>query len=111
MLTFTTKEEYLTWRTQWKADYKKLSAEIRDLKFARWFSDSTRGGVKMSEAQTARFNQLATQYSNSRWGFLPNHLLAEFRAKATGMLQERKAAKQQAQAQYLASKTPSTVPA
>src|SRR5689334_23978799 len=53
--------------------------------------------VEMSEAQIARFNQLAIQYSNPRWGFLPNHLLAEFRAKATAMLlrsEERRVGKE-----------------
>jgi len=32
---FTTKEEYLTYRAEWKAEYKALSAIIRDTKSQR----------------------------------------------------------------------------
>ena len=31
-MKFTNKEEYLAYRTQWKADYNKLSQEIRNYK-------------------------------------------------------------------------------
>lgn len=33
--TFKTREEYLKWRAEWKAEYKELSNEIRQLKSAR----------------------------------------------------------------------------
>ena len=32
---FKTREEYLKWRVEWKAEYKELSREIRQLKCAR----------------------------------------------------------------------------
>jgi hypothetical protein len=34
-ITFTTKETYLQWRSDWKARYKLISQNIRDLKFIR----------------------------------------------------------------------------
>ena len=35
MLDFKTKEEYLAWVKEWRAEYKALSAEIRELKSNR----------------------------------------------------------------------------
>ena len=32
---FKTREEYLNWRAEWKAEYKELSRAIRELKCAR----------------------------------------------------------------------------
>ena len=32
---FKSREEYLKWRAEWKAEYKELSREIRQLKCAR----------------------------------------------------------------------------
>lgn len=32
---FKTREEYLKWRAEWKAEYKELSRKIRQLKCAR----------------------------------------------------------------------------
>lgn len=99
MITFKNKEEYLTWRAQWRADYKALSAAIRDIKFTRWFEDSARHGVKMSEAQVARHKAIAKTHGE-QFGFCPNYALRKLRAKATLMLEERRDSKVAAQSQY-----------
>lgn len=98
---FTNKTEYLIWRDQWKTDYAKLSDEIRDLKFARWFQSKPEN--KVSEAQTFRYNQIAKRYP-SQYGFYAFVHLRKAKAKATEMLEIRKQSKVQAQEQYLAAK-------
>jgi hypothetical protein len=103
-MKFINKEEYLTWRSQWRADYRALSKQIRDIKFARWSEDSRRGGVKMSEVQLARYNQIAQPYIAKHGVFYPSYQLEALRAKATAMLEERKLSKQEAQRQYCASR-------
>ena len=106
MITIKSKEDYLSWRTAWKNNYKILSQKIRDVKYARWFSDSSRGNVKMSEAQAQRFTQIAKEHADKYGFFNANYTLAELRAKATAMLEERKESKKLAQADYLTTRQP-----
>ncbi len=79
--TFTNKETYLAYRSEWKAKYQALSQEIRELK------------TDINETQRAKGYAGSMQYS-----------LLKKRALATAMLEERKESKVEAQRQYLASK-------
>jgi len=79
--SFNSKETYLAYRSEWKANYKNLSQEIRETKLA------------IRDTQRAKGNAGWMQYS-----------LIKDRAKATAMLEELKLAKAEAQRQYLAAK-------
>jgi hypothetical protein len=80
---FTNKAEYLTWRSQWKAEYAALSNEIREVKKDRKSKD--------------KHIQSCAQVDCWR-----------LRIKATKMLEERKKSKVLAQSQYLAAKAVAT---
>lgn len=75
---FNTKEEYLAYRSEWKAEYKQLSKTIRD---ERIQIRSQRG------------------IESSQYWYLKN-----LREQATAMLEERRTSKVRAQEHYLASK-------
>lgn len=77
---FKTKEEYLQYRKEWKTEYKQLSEDIRECK------------------KDIRDMQRNKEYA----GGLQSSLVG-LRAEATGMLEELKLAKQEAQRQYLAN--------
>ena len=77
--TFTNKETYMAYRSNWKATYKNLSQEIRTLK------------ADISETQRAKGYAGSMQYR-----------LLKLRNEATAMIEERKASKVEAQRQYLA---------
>ena len=81
MTTFNNKETYLAYRSNWKAEYKQLSEDIRDLK------------LDIKDAQR-----------NNDFTGRPQYSLYKLRKQATAMLAELKEAKQEAQRQYLASK-------
>ena len=76
---FTNKAEYLTWRSQWKAEYAALSNEIREAKKDRKSKDKNEQSCAQVECWLLR-------------------------KKANAMLKKRKESKVQAQAQYLAAK-------
>jgi hypothetical protein len=78
--TFTNKETYLAYRSEWKANYKNLSQEIRTLK------------ADIRETQQAKGYAGSMQYR-----------LLKLRDEATAMIEERKASKVEAQRQYLAA--------
>lgn len=79
--TFNSKETYLAYRSEWKAEYKQLSQIIRGLK------------VDIKEAQ----------HNNEYAGGMQSSLIS-WKKNATAMLEELKEAKQEAQRQYLAAK-------
>jgi hypothetical protein len=78
--SFNSKETYLAYRSEWKANYKNLSQEIRELR------------NEIKETQRAKGYTGSMQYT-----------LFKLRAKATAMIEERKASKVEAQRQYLAA--------
>ncbi len=80
MTTFNSKETYLAYRSEWKANYKALSQQIRETK------------IDIKETQRANGYAGSMQYE-----------LLKLRKKATAMLEELKLAKQEAQRQYLAA--------
>lgn len=107
--TFTTKETYLQWTSEWKAQYSKLTNDIHEAKYARWYSNWLRQphtSKLLSEAQSARYAAFAKKHANQWGGFLAEATLAQLRAEATAMLELRKQAKVEAQRQYLAAHAP-----
>lgn len=120
---FTTKEEYLKYRKQWKADYKELSQTIRDCRYinkawgqaygkatkvvssifpppVEWFELHR----EITKLQREYFNEnkqameLFDKYKNK------NRSKEHLRVEAHKMMQELKEAKLEAQRQYLAAK-------
>lgn len=94
---FTNKEEYLAYRSNWKAEYKELSQQIRDYKFCRWFV-SLKNPKRITSELEERFKKLVAKHGNRFYYVYP------LKQKATAMLAELKEAKQEAQRQYLATK-------
>lgn len=78
--TFTNKETYLAYRSEWKANYKNLSQEIRSLK------------TEIKETQRAKGYAGSMQYA-----------LLKKRAEAKAMLGDLELSKEIAQRQYLAA--------
>jgi len=81
---FTNKEEYLAYRSNWKAEYKQLSKDIRTLK-----AEMRESGHQITWSEFSQLKKLKTN--------------------ATEMLDALKQAKVEAQKQYLASKANQTV--
>jgi hypothetical protein len=95
-LTFTNREEYQQYRTEWKDMYAALSQNIRNAKFCAWYNRL--GPKRQTKELNHRFDALkhwhgATYYS----------ILVDIH-QASAMLLELKAAKVEAQRQYLAEK-------
>lgn len=100
-ITFTNKETYLQWVAEWKAQYGQLSALIRDLKFGRRYQDIERNRPGAAP-EAARYEKLAKAHGN-QYGWFVHGQLTAAKAKATELLETRKAAKEEAQRQYLAA--------
>lgn len=94
---FSNKKEYLQFRKEWKAEYKRLSQEIRDAKFSRWYC-SLRRKDKLTPERHERWKSLGSMCP-SYWE------IQTLKALATNMIEQLKEAKAEAQRQYLASKT------
>lgn len=77
--SFNSKETYLAYRSEWKAEYTQLSKEIRALKAEIRQPDRK---ISWEEARDLR----------------------KLKDTATAMIEERKASKVEAQRQYLESK-------
>lgn len=82
-INFNTKEEYLAWTAEWKAEYKQLSADIRAAKHA--YKAAQRSDV-YNDIQNARIAMGRLKY------------------KANEMITLRLQSKFEAQRQYLAQK-------
>jgi hypothetical protein len=94
--TFTTKEEYLQYRKEWKENYKQLSQQIRDFKFARWYRSL--GEKRRTPEGLARYQKIEAKYKTNCF------YVRGLKVRATSMLAELKLAKEEAQRQYLAAK-------
>jgi hypothetical protein len=79
--TFTNKEEYLAYRSNWKAEYKELSNTIRQIK-----SD-----IRMTQ-------------KNREYAGRMQYTLIKERKAAASMLEDLKLSKAEAQRQYLEQK-------
>jgi hypothetical protein len=100
-ITFNSKETYLAFRSAWKAEYKKLSAEIRTLRLAdRFFQRKTFAQLALTDAEE---RCLAEGLRLCGPGSLSFNRLNRSK-RATEMLAELKEAKLEAQRQYLARK-------
>lgn len=97
---FTTKQEYLTYRSNWKAQYKQLSQDIRDLKFCRAFPQANRFN---DPKNVERYREIEKRLFNNA-NTCVEWKLEQARSKATQMLEELKEAKVEAQRQYLHAK-------
>lgn len=104
---FKTKEEYLQYRKDWKAEYKQLSEDIREKKWMQkelnraWNKGKQWGEVQEILSQNKRYQTLHEKYKNE------HYLIAGldfYKSLATGMLEELKEAKQEAQRKYLVAK-------
>lgn len=76
-MKFANKQEYLTWRAEWRASYKELSARIRE--------------AKLDNKKLNRAGQSA-------------HNLIPYKNDATQMLADRKLSKEKAEEQYQANR-------
>src|SRR5215510_8812980 len=100
-ITFNSKETYLAYRSAWKAEYKKLSAEIRTLRLAdRFYQRKTFGHLALTEAEERCLAEALRLCGPGSISF--NRVNRSKRA--TEMLAELKEAKREAQRQYLARK-------
>lgn len=102
-MNFKTREEYLKWRAEWKAEYKELSRKIRELKYARkeyiWkYRAKDQNTVK-------RRTKLGV---NPNYDYSASWKIPDLKYQATGMLEDLKQAKIQAglqRSQRLAEET------
>lgn len=100
-MTFNSKETYLAYRSAWKAEYRKLSAEIRALRLAdRFHQRKEFGHMALTEADERCLATAKTLCSAGSFGY--NRRTRS--ARATAMLAALKEAKAEAQRQYLAGK-------
>ena len=120
---FNTKEEYLQYRKDWKAEYKQLSQIIRE---KRWLQKEvsrvtnkamvqlgfhnlpywdTCDGLKSRNTLINLFLSENEKYQTLRKKYENDYKCVElYSMQATQMLEELKESKQEAQRQYLASK-------
>lgn len=101
--TFNTKEDYLTWRAEWRARYNEISTDIRDLKIAiRAFQS----GIEKSKWDLARARIVDTinRHTNKNTGNFQSWNIHKLKSEATQMLEWRKESKLRAQDQYQSAK-------
>lgn len=94
---FTTKEEYLEYRANWKLLYKVISRNIRLYKFCCWYESL--GNKRKTPALTEKYESYEKWHGYPRW-----RIILINKPEATKMLKELKEAKIEAQKQYLESK-------
>lgn len=101
-IQFTNKDEYLTYRENWRIQYKQLSQTIRDYKFIKWAGSL--GKKRFTPEIESQYNTLVKKHNpnNSSGSWIWE--IIKLKEKATAMLEERKASKIEAQRQYLVSK-------
>jgi hypothetical protein len=111
-ITFTSKETYLQWASEWKANYAALSQTIRDLKFARRFHQRSLQYWMLAKdyvpatPDEARYLKLHAAYAHKDYGWSVCCIMGQLhalRGKACCMLETRKESKAEAQRQYLAA--------
>lgn len=112
---FNDRDDYLFWRSEWRAEYRQLSARIRDLK---WYlrTDDRLYSLRATPAHPRypdahALERLKSIQSAYPVGFFVPSLLHRFQRQATDMLEMRKQSKQLAQAQYLSARQTQAVPA
>lgn len=111
--TFTTKAEYLQWRTEWRARYKQISQEIRELSLAVRAIQSGPGRDKWAPQREKIMTTIKRVCADQTgmtalWSVLC--VLAKLRVEAHSMLELRKESKLRAQEEYLKAHQSSSVP-
>jgi len=100
-ITFNSKETYLAYRSDWKAEYKKLSSEIRTLRLA----DRFRQRKEIAHLALTDDEELCLKGAAALCPVGSLNYNRQLRsARATEMLGELKEAKMEAQRQYAARK-------
>jgi len=107
-LTFETKEQYLTWRAEWRTRYAEISKHIHDLKLVRRSTASGIGRDKWA-SQREKIAEIIKRFTGP-YGF-DYGAIWRFQNEAREMLELRKASKLRAQEQYLKAHQTSSTPA
>lgn len=113
ILTFETKEQYLAWRAEWRAEYKQVSQDIRDLSLT---CRAVQSGINRDRWTPNRERIIATMKKYTKTTEMPSmfwqllHALWCRRAEAKQLLEWRKASKLRAQEQYLKAHPTASVP-
>lgn len=111
---FNDRDGYLLWRSEWRAEYRQLSARIRDLKWYLRTDSKLRSLLAPSNPRypdASAIKRLKAIEATYPTGFFATGLLSRFKQHATDMLEMRKQSKQLAQAQYLRARQTQAVPA
>jgi hypothetical protein len=112
--TFNSRDEYLAWRTEWRAIYAEVSEDIRTLRLVT--KDGCRNPViswdakkqewqrtrPWTDAEAKRQERAKSSIVNSQEAHRAGH--KGLSALATVLMERRKWSKEEAQAQYLAAK-------
>lgn len=99
--TFTNREQYLQWRSEWRARYAIISRDIHDLKLAIRASAS---GMGRDRWKSQREKILATIKRFSGPGTNIHHAIWKLKNEARQMLTWREESFVLAQEQYLKAK-------
>lgn len=99
--TFTNREEYKQYIIGWKSDYASISQNLRNAKFCNWYNKL--GPKRQTKELIRKFNALEYWHGSTYYSILIDKL------QASAMLSELKAAKIEAQRQYLAEKEAAVV--
>lgn len=110
-MNFTSRETYLVARSEWKAKYKSLSENIREVKEA--LREAERAFAKVGFKHSSSYYVFSQQSKDVRDAYMAGlrplssaHLkLLNLRREATVMLSTLENAKRKAQSQYLAEHT------
>lgn len=110
IMTFTTREEYLLWRTEWRARYSEISREIRELSLAVRAAESGPGRERWAPQRDrimATIKRVCADQTGQTalWSLL--RVLSSLRHEARQMLEWRKESKLRAQQQYEKAHQPS----
>ncbi len=102
--SFTNKQQYLQWRTQWRARYREISTDIRLLRLYRSAYQSGIGNKRWDKVRPALLD-LQKKYTDKTTGIFNFHgWLWKLRQEAAQMLLWRKESKLLAQQHYLAAR-------
>jgi hypothetical protein len=113
--TFNSKESYLAWRTEWKRVYAEISEDIRTMKLVR--KDECRNPITgwdektktwnrsrpWTEAEAKRQERYKAAVERSREAYRNGH--SSLSELATALIARRHWGKEEAQKQYLASRS------
>lgn len=114
-MEFKTKEDYLLWRSEWRAEYRQLSVNIRDLKWAhkhrlRSVNPNAGSAVKQrAEVDTPRYEAIRQRLGVTAPHWFPTGLLFKAQQRAREMMSARDDSKLAAERCYqawLATQTP-----